>query len=42
MALKAVKGALDSDSVRREDNRLMNEPGARLNTWRFGFEENVT
>lgn len=42
MALKAAKGTLDGDAVRREGDRLMAELGNRLNAWRSGFEERVT
>ena len=42
LALKAARGTLDSDTLRREGDRVMEELGARLNTWRSKFEERVT
>jgi hypothetical protein len=42
LALKAARGSLDSDTLRREGTRLMEELGSRLNTWRGKFEERVT
>jgi hypothetical protein len=42
LALKAARGTLDSDTLRREGDRVMEELGARLNTWRSRFEERVT
>lgn len=42
LALKAARGTLDSDTLRREGDRVMEELGTRLNTWRSRFEERVT
>jgi hypothetical protein len=42
LCLKAARGSLDSDTLRREGDRLMEELGARLNNWRSKFEERVT
>lgn len=42
LSLKAARGTLDSDTLRREGTRLMEELGSRLNTWRSKFEERVT
>jgi hypothetical protein len=42
LALKAARGTLDSDTLRREGDRVMEELGARLNTWRSKFEERVS
>lgn len=42
LALKAARGTLDSDTLRREGDRVMEELGARLNAWRSKFEERVT
>jgi hypothetical protein len=42
LALKAARGTLDSDTLRREGDRVMEELGTRLNTWRAKFEERVT
>ena len=42
LSLKAARGTLDSDTVRREGDRLMEQLGERLNTWRGKFEERVT
>jgi hypothetical protein len=42
LSLKAARGSLDSDTLRREGDRLMEELGSRLNTWRSKFEERVT
>jgi hypothetical protein len=42
LALKAARGTLDSDTLRREGDRVMEELGSRLNTWRSKFEERVT
>ncbi|GAB3764753.1 hypothetical protein GCM10028796_20460 [Ramlibacter monticola] len=41
LSLKAARGTLDSDTVRREGDRLMEQLGERLNTWRGKFEERV-
>ncbi len=41
LSLKAARGTLDSDTVRREGDRLMAQLGERLNTWRGKFEERV-
>jgi hypothetical protein len=41
LSLKAARGTLDSDVVRREGDRLMAQLGERLNTWRGKFEERV-
>jgi hypothetical protein len=42
LALKAARGTLDSDTLRREGDRLMEELGTRLNGWRTKFEERVS
>jgi hypothetical protein len=42
LSLKAARGTLDSDAVRREGDRLIEQLGERLNTWRGKFEERVT
>lgn len=42
LSLKAARGSLDADTVRREGDRLMSELGERLNNWRSRFEERVT
>jgi hypothetical protein len=42
LALKAARGTLDSDTLRREGDRVMEELGTRLNTWRSKFEERVS
>ena len=42
LALKAARGTLDSETLRREGDRLMEELGSRLNTWRGKLEERVT
>jgi len=42
LALKAARGTLDSDTLRREGDRLMDELSSRLNMWRGKFEERVT
>lgn len=42
LSLKAARGTLDSDTLRREGNHLMDELGARLNGWRSTFEERVS
>lgn len=42
LSLKAARGTLDSDTVRREGERLMEHLGERLNTWRGMFEERVS
>jgi len=42
LSLKAARGSLDSDTLRREGDRLMEELGTRLNTWRNKFEERVS
>jgi hypothetical protein len=42
LSLKAARGTLDSDTLRREGNRLMEELGTRLNGWRNKFEERVS
>lgn len=42
LSLKAAKGTLDGDTLRREGDRVMDELGARLNTWRSKFEERVS
>lgn len=41
LALKAAKGTLDSDTLRREGDRVMEELGTRLNSWRAKLEERV-
>ena len=42
LSLKAARGTLDSDTLRREGDRLMEELGTRLGTWRTTFEERVS
>ena len=42
LSLKAARGSLDSDTLRREGDRLMEELGDRLNSWRSKFEERVS
>lgn len=42
LALKAARGTLDSDTLRREGDRVMEELSTRLNSWRNKFEERVT
>ena len=42
LSVKAARGSLDSDTLRREGDRLMEELGARLNGWRNTFEERVS
>lgn len=42
LSLKAARGTLDTDTVRREGDRLMEQLGERLNVWRGKFEERVT
>ncbi|MEJ8837763.1 hypothetical protein [Ramlibacter sp. AN1133] len=42
LSLKAAKGTLDSDTVRREGEHLMTQLGERLNTWRGKLEDRVT
>lgn len=42
LSLKAARGTLDSDTLRREGDRLMDELGSRLNGWRNKFEERVS
>lgn len=42
LSLKAARGTLDSDTVRREGDRLMEQLGERLNAWRGTFEERVS
>jgi hypothetical protein len=42
LSLKAARGTLDSDTVRREGERLLEQLGERLNTWRGKFEERVS
>jgi hypothetical protein len=42
LSLKAARGSLDSDTLRREGDRLMEELGTRLNSWRSQFEERVS
>ena len=41
LALKAARGTLDSDTLRREGDRVMEELGTRLNNWRGQFEKRV-
>jgi hypothetical protein len=41
LSLKAARGTLDSDTVRREGDRLLDSLGERLNAWRGRFEERV-
>jgi len=42
LALKAARGTLDSDTVRREGDRLMEQLNGRLTSWRSTFEERVS
>ena len=42
LSLKAAKGTLDGDTLRREGERVMDEMGSKLNAWRSKFEERVT
>lgn len=42
LSLKAARGTLDSETLRREGNRVMEELGNRLNSWRGKFEERVS
>lgn len=42
LSLKAARGTLDSDTVRREGERLLEQLGERLNGWRSVFEQRVT
>lgn len=42
LSLKAARGTLDSDTLRREGNRIMEELSTRLNGWRNKFEEHVS
>ncbi|HET9645618.1 MAG TPA: hypothetical protein VFP68_20185 [Burkholderiaceae bacterium] len=42
LSLKAARGTLDSDTLRREGDRVMEELGNRLNGWRSKFEERVS
>ncbi len=42
LSLKAARGTLDSDTLRREGDRVMEELGTRLNNWRSKFEERVS
>src|SRR5436190_10772312 len=42
LALKAARGTLDSDTLRREGDRVMEELGTRLNNWRGQLETRVT
>jgi len=41
LSLKAARGSLDSDTLRREGDRLMEELGTRLNSWRSILGERV-
>lgn len=41
LSLKAARGTLDSDTVRREGDRLIAELGGRLNEWGAKFRERV-
>jgi hypothetical protein len=41
LALRAARGTLDSDTLRREGDRVMEELGTRLNSWRGQFEKRV-
>jgi hypothetical protein len=41
LSLKAAKGTLDGDTLRREGDRVMDELGSRLNVWRGKFQEQV-
>lgn len=42
LSLKAARGTLDADNVRREGDRLMEQLTERLNGWREQFEGRVT
>jgi hypothetical protein len=42
LSLKAARGSLDSDTLRREGDRVMEELGIRLNAWGSKFGERVT
>jgi hypothetical protein len=42
LSLKAARGTLDADNVRREGDRLMEQLTQRLNGWREQFEDRVT
>ena len=42
LSLKAASASLDTDTVRAEGERLMEQLGARLNAWRGNFEERLT
>lgn len=42
LSLKTARGSLDSDTLRREGDRLMEELSHRLNGWRGKFEERVS
>lgn len=42
LSLKAAHGSLDSDTLRREGDRLLDELSNRLDSWRSGFEERVS
>ena len=41
LSLRAARGTLDSDTLQREADRVMDELGSKLNTWRGKFEERV-
>lgn len=41
LALKAAKGTLDGDTLRREGDRVMDELGSRLNAWRGKMQEQM-
>ncbi len=41
LSLKAAKGTLDGNTLRREGDRVMDELGSRLNVWRSKFQEQV-
>ena len=42
LSLKAARGTLDSDALRKEGDHLMEALGARLNEWRGKLESRVT
>lgn len=42
LSLKAARGTIDSDAVRRESDRLIDTLGERLTAWRSTFEERIT
>lgn len=42
LSLKAARGTLDGDTLRREGDRFMKDLGERLNSWRSRMEERMT